>query len=67
MPELAVGSRAELVARAIELGRAPAALAALRERLDGARATAPLFDIARFTRSLEDAYLGFAAEAAARR
>ena len=67
MPELAVGSRERYVAEAIALARDPARLRALRVRLEQGRATAPLFDAARFTADLEAAYLGLAADARAAR
>jgi predicted O-linked N-acetylglucosamine transferase (SPINDLY family) len=44
-------------AQALHLATHPAALAALRQRLAANRATAPLFDAARFTRNLEAAFL----------
>lgn len=56
MPELIVPDRAEYIARAVELGRNRAELAALRTKLAAARETAPLFDVRRFTRTIEAAY-----------
>ncbi len=44
--------------RAVTLATSPAALAALKARLDRARSERPLFDIARFTRNLERAFEG---------
>jgi predicted O-linked N-acetylglucosamine transferase (SPINDLY family) len=50
-------SLAEYEALALHLARNPAALAALRNKLAHQRASAPLFDSARFCRDLERAYL----------
>ena len=46
----------EYEALALQLARDPARLAAIREKLGGARATAPLFDTKRTTRAIERAY-----------
>ena len=56
LPELSVESLEDYEALALKLARDPAALQALRERLEQNRATQPLFDTARFTRNLEAAY-----------
>jgi predicted O-linked N-acetylglucosamine transferase (SPINDLY family) len=56
LPELVTTSVAAYEARAIELARDPAQLAALRARLARNRLTKPLFDIERFRRHLESAY-----------
>jgi protein O-GlcNAc transferase len=48
-------------ARAIELARSPAALAAIRATLAARRADAPLFDTPRYCRGLEQAYVGMLA------
>ncbi|MBV9550549.1 MAG: tetratricopeptide repeat protein [Alphaproteobacteria bacterium] len=56
MPELITEDLAAYEARALELARDPAQLAALREKLKTKRATAPLFDTARTTRAIEAAY-----------
>jgi len=57
LPELVTTSLAEYEALALHLARNPAALAALRNKLAHQRASAPLFDSARFCRDLERAYL----------
>jgi predicted O-linked N-acetylglucosamine transferase (SPINDLY family) len=56
LPELISGSLADYEARALQLARDPAALAALKERLWQGRATAPLFDTLRYTRNIERAF-----------
>ncbi|MBF0584316.1 MAG: tetratricopeptide repeat protein, partial [Magnetococcales bacterium] len=56
VPELITYSLAEYVARALELCRDPAQLAAIRRKLLDNLPTASLFDTPRFTRSLEAAY-----------
>ncbi len=56
LPETVTHSFAEYEERAVRLAREPATLAAYRHRLESGRATAPLFDSPRFTRSLERAY-----------
>ncbi len=55
VPELVTRDLAEYETLAIALARAPERLAALREKLRAARARSPLFDMARYTRGLEDA------------
>jgi len=55
LPELIAADPDDYVARAIALGREPARLAAVKARLARARDAAPLFDIARLARDLEDA------------
>src|SRR6185295_8137969 len=57
MPELVTNSLAEYEARALTLARDPAMLAAVKSKLQTNLATAPLFDIARYTRHLEAAYV----------
>ncbi len=57
MSELVTTSLDEYEALAIALAREPARLASLRERLARERATAPLFDIAAWTRDLESRLL----------
>ncbi|MBV8145367.1 MAG: hypothetical protein JO184_10210, partial [Gammaproteobacteria bacterium] len=57
LPELITTSMQDYERLAIELGRDPARLAALRAKLAVQRESAELFDTARFTRSLEKAYL----------
>lgn len=49
IPELVADDRDEYRARAIALGRDTAARATVRSRLDAARRSTPLFDMARFT------------------
>ena len=56
LPELVVSSLGEYEARALELATRPGELAAVKQKLAGNLATAPLFDIARYTRGLEAAY-----------
>lgn len=56
LPELITKSVAEYEARALKLATSPVELAALREKLARNVATAPLFDIARYTRGLETAF-----------
>ncbi len=57
LPELITGSLTEYEALALRLAREPEWLAALREKLARNRDTYPLFDTARFTRAIEDAYV----------
>ena len=61
LAELIASTPDDYEARALALLREPARLRALRDRLAARRATAPLFDIARFTRDLETAYEQMAA------
>lgn len=56
LPDLVCGSLDEYVARAIAIGRAPGASAALRARLEQARSTAPLFDTPRLVAGLESLF-----------
>jgi protein O-GlcNAc transferase len=56
LPELIANDLAAYEARALELARDPAGLAAIRARLVQARGTAALFDTGRTTRAIEDAY-----------
>jgi predicted O-linked N-acetylglucosamine transferase (SPINDLY family) len=56
LPELIVQSLEDYETFALRLARAPEMLARFRTRLAANRATAPLFDTKRFTRSLETAY-----------
>lgn len=58
VPELITDSLEHYQARALELARDPAQLAALRQRVAGGRGDSPLFDTGRFVRSLEEAYEG---------
>ena len=53
LPELITASDQDYEALALELAHAPARLAALRRKLAQTRATAPLFDMARFTSDFE--------------
>jgi protein O-GlcNAc transferase len=57
LPDLIAHSPTEYEAIALRLARDPAALAAVTEKLARNRASRPLFDTARFTRNLENAYL----------
>jgi predicted O-linked N-acetylglucosamine transferase (SPINDLY family) len=56
LPELITDSEDEYERRAVELARGGAELGAIKRKLDRVRAAAPLFDTARFTRTLENAY-----------
>jgi protein O-GlcNAc transferase len=56
LPELVTRTAQDYEATALALARDPARLKALRDKLAAARTTAPLFDMARFTRHLEAAY-----------
>jgi predicted O-linked N-acetylglucosamine transferase (SPINDLY family) len=56
LPELITRTPEDYEATALALARDPGRLRALREKLAANRATAPLFDTARFTRGLEAAY-----------
>ena len=56
VPELIAPSVAAYEQLALDLGRTPARLRELRERLEKNRATAPLFDMAAYVRHLETAY-----------
>lgn len=56
LPELVASTPESFAALALHYARSPEALAELRARLVSNRATAPLFDTTRFTRSLEAAY-----------
>jgi protein O-GlcNAc transferase len=57
LPELVTDSLQAYEARALELAGNPAELAELKERLKRDRRSQPLFDTARFTRHLENAYI----------
>lgn len=57
LPELAVPDWDAYEATARRLAETPVELAALKRRLEDARASAPLFDTDRFARSIEAAYL----------
>ncbi len=57
LPDLVAGSPAAYEARALELARDRAALAAIRARLAANRVTHPLFDTDRYRRHVEGAYL----------
>jgi predicted O-linked N-acetylglucosamine transferase (SPINDLY family) len=57
LPELITKDGDAFEARAIELARDPAQLQALRKRLEENRLRAPLFDIERLARAIEDAYI----------
>ena len=56
LPELVAHSLAEYEAAALHLAQDPQRLAVIRRTLAENRATAPLFDTARFTRNLEATY-----------
>lgn len=57
LPEMVVESDVVYVERAVMLARDPEQLSALRQRLLAQREALPLFDAARFTRHLEDAFV----------
>jgi len=57
LPELVTASLADYERDALQLAQNPGRLRSLRDRLIRNRSTAPLFDIPRFVRHLEDAYL----------
>ena len=57
LPELVTTSLADYEALALSLAGEPARLQAWRQRLAAHRATYPLFDMARFTRALDDLLL----------
>lgn len=56
LPELITHTPEDYEATALALAHDPGQLKALRERLAANRTTAPLFDMAKFTRGLESAY-----------
>lgn len=56
LPELIAANLTDYETLAVELGRSPARLQALKNKLNANRATAPLFDVARFARRIESAY-----------
>jgi predicted O-linked N-acetylglucosamine transferase (SPINDLY family) len=56
LPELITRTPQEYEATALALARDTARLKALRDKLAASRASAPLFDMTRFTRGLEAAY-----------
>ena len=56
LPELIAEDRTGYEALALKLARNPATMAALKQKLIANRATAPLFDMTRFTRDLEALY-----------
>ena len=62
LPELIMETRENYVRKAIELGRNPALIIALKERLRLGRMTASLFDSRAYTRNLEAAFLGLIEE-----
>jgi predicted O-linked N-acetylglucosamine transferase (SPINDLY family) len=57
LDELITTSRQAYEALAIELANSPGGLAALKQKLESNRLTAPLFDTELFTRRLEAAYV----------
>jgi len=57
MPELIARDRQDYRAVAIRLGRDPVERQAIRERLDAAKRSSPLYDTARLTRHMERAYV----------
>jgi predicted O-linked N-acetylglucosamine transferase (SPINDLY family) len=65
LPELIAADGQDYEDRAVALAHDPARRASIRARLEGDRAASPLFDAARFTRSLERAYAAMHARARA--
>ena len=57
LPELVTTTRAAYEASSIELATHPAALAAIKRKLDDNRRTAPLFDTERLARHIETAFV----------
>ena len=57
LPELVTENLADYEALALRLATTPALLAAIREKLEGNRLAAPLFDTDRFRRHIEAAYV----------
>jgi predicted O-linked N-acetylglucosamine transferase (SPINDLY family) len=57
IPELIAASPTEYEDMAVQLASDPSRLAGLRQRLEQQRLRAPLFDVRRFTASLESAYI----------
>jgi hypothetical protein len=60
LPELVTDNPEDYVARAIELAKSPDCFRLIKLKLEAARKTSPVFDITRFTRDLEAAYLSIA-------
>lgn len=58
LPELIASSLEEYETLALKIAQDPELLRAIKRKLHGHRLTAPLFDIASYTRDLEKAYLG---------
>jgi predicted O-linked N-acetylglucosamine transferase (SPINDLY family) len=58
LPELVTTTLADYEALALSLAREPQQLAALKARLAANRRTQPLFDMARFSRALDDLLIG---------
>ncbi len=56
LPELVMPDRSAYERRAVELAQNPAAMRAIRHKLDDERCTAPLFDTAAYVRALDTAY-----------
>jgi protein O-GlcNAc transferase len=57
LPELIARTQAQFETMAIELATAPAALAAIKDKLAQNRLTKPLFDTQLYTRHIESAYV----------
>jgi len=62
LPELITETREHYVNKAIELGRSPTSVTALKDKLREGRMTASLFDSVSYTRKLEAAYLSLMEE-----
>lgn len=65
LPELVTGNLRDYEALALQLAREPERLHAVRAKLAHNRSVAPLFDVDRFRRNIEDAYLDMQRSAAA--
>ena len=57
LPELVTGSLDDYEALTLRLAQDPMALARIKAKLVASRETVPLFDVARFTRHIESAYV----------
>jgi len=62
LPELITETREHYVNKAIELGRSPTSVTALKDKLREGRMTASLFDSVSYARKLEAAYLSLMEE-----
>jgi len=65
LPELITGNLRDYEALALQLAQEPARLQAIRATLARNRSTAPLFDVDRFRRNIESAYMTMHRDASA--